>query len=207
MSRSREKNRVEDHRRLQISTLNKDGVLQEGWRCNWNWLRSGRVISSIGLEMQSRNYLRLHYQLTRHGQSEQLDYQVRITWTPCHLGGERPWFLCPCCGRRVAILYLNRVFACRHCQRLNYASQQAGKRDLACDQSWKLRRALGCDLGFLDLPAEFVSRPKGMHRHTFARKISRLQRREDERAVANMGVMLERLGIDLERAQSRLGEC
>lgn len=34
-------------------------------------------------------------------------YPVGLDTTPCHLGGERSWFLCPArgCGKRVAILY------------------------------------------------------------------------------------------------------
>ena len=61
---------------------------------------------------------------------------VPITWTRCHLGGQRPWFICcaflsgQCCKRRVAALYLaGRVFACRHCYGLAYASQQENPRD------------------------------------------------------------------------------
>ncbi|MBT8768063.1 carbon storage regulator [Pseudomonas sp. DB1] len=56
----------------------------------------------------------------------------------------------------------NQVRACRHCMRLNYASQQASKRDRAADRSWDLRRALGCEIGFLCAPAEYIQKPKGM---------------------------------------------
>ena len=30
---------------------------------------------------------------------------VRVSWTPCHLGGKRPWFHCPGCRRRIGKLY------------------------------------------------------------------------------------------------------
>src|SRR5438094_5573832 len=36
---------------------------------------------------------------------EAFPQHVRISWTPCHLGGERPWFHCPGCSRRIARLY------------------------------------------------------------------------------------------------------
>src|ERR1700730_14154689 len=51
-------------------------------------------------------------------------------------GGARPWFMCPVqsngvyCGRRVTKLYgVGRLFACRHCYRLAYTSQQESARD------------------------------------------------------------------------------
>ncbi|XFB08130.1 hypothetical protein AAGT13_09390, partial [Azotobacter salinestris] len=80
-------------------------------------------MATIGIEAESRDRVRLRYQVTVRGERQAKDYPVPVTWTPCHLGGERPWFLCPYCGRRVAKLYLQSVFACRHCLRLNYASQ------------------------------------------------------------------------------------
>lgn len=203
MSRTREKDTVEDHRRLDIRALHRAKVLQTRHQTSWHWSRDDRMIASIGLQVESQQRLHLRYQLTRHGQPEQLDYPVRITWTACHLGGQRPWFLCPCCGKRVAILYLKRIFACRQCLRLNYTSQQSSRYNLACDQSWKLRRALGCQRGVLDLSAEFIPRPKGMHQRTFARKIARLQQL-DEQALDGIGVMLAQLDKTLGRVQRRM---
>jgi hypothetical protein len=58
---------------------------------------------------------------------------VGIERTPCHVGGSRPWFICPAlgCGRRVAILYGGGIFACRLCFQLAYASarEEAGGPD------------------------------------------------------------------------------
>jgi hypothetical protein len=68
---------------------------------------------------------------TRHFLSEVKDTGQRlpITWTACHFGGRRPWFICSArvngryCGRRVAVLYLGgEVFACRKCCGLAYES-------------------------------------------------------------------------------------
>jgi hypothetical protein len=63
--------------------------------------------------------------------------RVPITWTDCHFGGRRPWFICSVyrdgryCGRRVAILYgAGAYFACRRCHGLAYASQQEAVREL-----------------------------------------------------------------------------
>lgn len=189
---------TEDYRTLDVRTLQRTGVLTPGWRDGWQWSRNGETSASIGLETESRDSVRLRYQVKTQGQAEAKDYPVPITWTPCHLGGERPWFCCPCCNRRVAKLYGGVMFACRHCLRLNYAIQQANKRDVPCDRSWKLRRALGCDEGFLSLPAEFIRKPKGMHWRTYYRKIEQLKQ-VDARALAEAGAML----ASIQRSTSR----
>ena len=47
--------------------------------------------------------------------------------TKPHLGGDRWWFCCPLCSRRVSYLYLpseTSRFACRLCQSLTYRSSQ-----------------------------------------------------------------------------------
>lgn len=179
MSRAREKEATVDYRTLNMSALKRESGLQPGAPFNWSWWRRGEKVANIEITIETRHTMRLRYQSrSRDRDPVQHDYPVPITWTPCHLGGERPWFLCPSCDRRVAKLYGGAVFACRHCMRLNYPSQQASKRDRALDHAWTLRQKLGCDAGPLDFPAEYIPRPKGMHRTTFARRIEKLARIE-----------------------------
>ena len=50
---------------------------------------------------------------------------LRLAWTPCNYGGSRPWFLCPGCDRRAAILYVEGGrLLCRPCLGLSYPSQR-----------------------------------------------------------------------------------
>ena len=99
----------------------------------------------------------------------QLDIKgvVSLTWTPCNLGGERPWFVCPGegCGRRAAILYeAGGSFLCRLCRDLAYQSQRDnklyGRLSKARRRAQKARARLGPDSD---------PRPKGMHLTTFVR--------------------------------------
>lgn len=63
------------------------------------------------------------------------EYFFRLETTRCNLGGMRYWFICEgytgeACGRRVAILYIERgVVACRHCHRLTYESRNVNRKD------------------------------------------------------------------------------
>lgn len=199
MARTREKEATEDYRTLNISALKRDNLLRPGLSLEWAWWRQGEKVASIGITIESRHSMRLRYQSrSRGGEPTQYDYAVAIGWTPCHLGGERPWLRCPRCDRRVAKLYGGTLFACRHCMRLNYRSQQASKRDRALDRAWTLRRRLGCDFGPFDYPADYIQRPKGMHRKTFTRRIEHLQRIE-QRAIADFKSTLFRLGMPLDR--------
>lgn len=98
----------------------------------------------------------------------------------------------------MAKLYGGAVFTCRHCQRLNYASQQTNKLGRAAARSRDLRRALGCTAGFLSAPAEYIRKPKGMHWRTFYRRLDQLERL-DARILSDTGAILagieRRVGI------------
>jgi hypothetical protein len=104
---------------------------------------------------------------------EGVEQRVPITWTACHLGGQRPWFVCSVyrngqyCGRRAAVLYAGgKLFACRRCYGLAYASQQETPMYRGVGRAQKIRLKLG---GSPNLLEPFPDRPKGMHRRTYAR--------------------------------------
>ncbi len=74
---------------------------------------------------------------------EKLFQTLKLTWTPCHFGGRRLWFVCPC-GRRVGILYFaGRQFRCRQCCGLAYASQNETDSYRALRRANKIREKLG----------------------------------------------------------------
>ena len=48
---------------------------------------------------------------------------IELTSTKCYYGGQRVWFLCPACSKRVGTLYrrpLSDMFLCRYCLDLTY---------------------------------------------------------------------------------------
>src|SRR6266699_2258162 len=107
--------------------------LSAGQSFAWWWTRGGEPSGNISVRTEADAVV-LMFRSRNWGETEwkSVEQRVPITWTMCHLGGRRPWFLCSAyaggrrCGRHVAKLYLggNPVFACRHCYGLAYASQQ-----------------------------------------------------------------------------------
>jgi hypothetical protein len=164
------KSTVEGCRSIDVLQWNKLGYLQSSSKFPWVWTRDGATTASIGVE-GGKDSLTLNYHFQANGREwEKVEQRIRIAWRPCRFGGERPWFICSNgrnCGRRVRSLYgAGKLFACRYCYGLAYASQQlsARYRDSARAQSIKQRVD-----GSANMLEEFLEKPKGMHWRTFAR--------------------------------------
>ncbi len=115
-----------------------------------------------------------------------VDQVVPLVWTACQYGGERPWYRCPACDRRVSALYLPPDadrFACRHCHDLAYPSQRMSENDRLLERSRAIQRRLGGDPARL-LPWHVPPPPKGMHLRTDARLADALDTNERHRIAA-----------------------
>ncbi len=171
--------KAEHLRRVDVRQWARLGYLSEGRFFSWRWTRGGEETGSIGVRVQSPNALTLDYTITQDGTGRHVAERVNINRTACPYGGMRPWFSCPRCARRVAVLYLRRgFFACRHCQRVAYSSQSED----ALDRLWRQQQKIEARLG------ENWRRPKGMRQATYDRLFGRLldceERRDDAFAVA-----------------------
>lgn len=55
--------------------------------------------------------------------------QISLTRMACHLGGSRPFMLCPECREQFCVLYLkDGAWACKHCHGLAHRSQRLNPR-------------------------------------------------------------------------------
>jgi hypothetical protein len=124
MGRWNKKGTVEEHKRLDIRYLYRHDMLTPGFH-SIGWSRWGESAGNITFQA-SELALTLIYRFRGYGQEwEDVRQDVPLDWTPCHFGGERPWFICGNCGRRVAVIYAGgKYFACRHCYDLTYTSCQ-----------------------------------------------------------------------------------
>jgi hypothetical protein len=140
----------------------------------WTW-NSGEEAGSIGIRIKKQCVL-LKYYFRASGKKYRLfSMTVKLDWTPCHYGGHCPWFLCPYCGRRAAILYAGQYFYCRICQNLAYPSENEDQLGRLLRQANKIRRRLNCKPGVQN---KIFLKPKGMHYKTFDRLRSQVDRLE-----------------------------
>lgn len=160
------KSTTDSFRNLDVRRLARAGALRPGFSGGWQWLREGEVIASIQIRSEQYQII-LCYRYRSGGENWQdAEYPVRIERTACHLGGTRPWFLCPAssCGRRVAILFGGGIFACRHCHELAYPSTREDSGDRAARCADHIRARLGWEPGILNDEGE---KPKWMRWQTF----------------------------------------
>ncbi len=141
---------------LDVRAMHHRGILRRSYSGTWSWTwNNGESAGSIGYEFDNDSLL-LRYAID--GQSRV--QHVRVVRTRCHYGGSRPWFCCPVCNRRVAVLYhRGGRFACRRCQRVAYLSQSE---DVTA-RAWRRQRKAESRL------IDGYGRPKGMHTATYKR--------------------------------------
>lgn len=149
---------------LDIRKITRKGLLVPGNTFSWQWMVCKREVASIGIRVDLASVV-LSYR--RNNTGEEVDQRVQTQTSPCHLGGQRYWFTCPRCSKRVAVLYApGRYFACRQCGGLGYATQKEGAGDRASTKADKLRKRMGWEAGILNGNGE---KPKGMHWKTYRR--------------------------------------
>ncbi len=154
--------------RFDLSSLSRRGWLRPGSSGTARWWRGERETSSIGWAVDGEAGTATDLELRYAVEGEEVGYRVPIAWTPCHFGGQRPWFVCPGagCGRRVGVLYGRRLFLCRRCHDLAYESTREDSGGRALRKARKIRERLG---GSANLLEPFPPKPKGMHWRTYAR--------------------------------------
>lgn len=89
---------------------------------------------------------------------------LKVSNTPCTYGGHRHWWHCPKCSRRVAVLYFNQSYQCRHCIGLNYQSQLQQPVDKLLKRVAVIRERLGWPQGIVN---GHGGKPRGMWQKTY----------------------------------------
>lgn len=175
------KGTTEESCSIDVRKLKRQGLLVPGADRRIGWSRGEKEFASINFDVEPGRLI-LNYQHKSGSKDwEDRSYPVYLTTTPCNIGGERTWFCCPVpgCGKRVAVLYGGRYFACPTCQKLAYSSQREDEADRARRKADRIRDRLGWPRGLWN--GSHWGKPKGMHWGTFERL--RAQHRDLENTV------------------------
>ena len=180
---------TESQKRIDIRWFNKMGYLRPNAIGSLTWSIQNRKIGAIDFRVEEdRLMLFYRYRLSGEEWSE-VEQAISLDLTPCNYGGNRKWFLCPGCGRRVAILYgAGKYFHCRYCYGLTYSSQQESEPDRLMRKVRKIRRQLGGSDISLDA---FPLKPKSMHWKTYWR----MRDKAEQAANDSLQIMAQRHGV------------
>ncbi len=203
------KDTTEGQHSLDVRWMHRRGMLRPGWGSSVSWSRGERQTGSIGLVAWADRVELRYRSREAGGEWEDVTETVQLDRTPCHYGGERVWFRCPRCGRRVAVLYgPGRLFLCRRCYGLAYESQREGAGGRAVSRMQAIRRRLGGEAG---LAYPFPEKPKGMHWQTYTKLLDEYLACEQVyeaalyRLMARIDADLARRQADLDAARARRG--
>jgi len=169
---SRTKHTTEDYRSIDIRFLKRHGGLIPGRVSTVTWSNEINQTGAIQIAAET-DQLVFKYKFCYAGENwTDIDLPVSLDWSDCSIGGKRPWFICPIpsCGKRVAILYADRCFVCRHCLQLAYESQYEDTELRAARKANRLRDKLGWSNGILDGEG---GKPKGMHLRKYNKLVER----------------------------------
>lgn len=168
--------KTSNFRHMDVRRLQREGLLNDGAAYGWTWKDdNGKETASISVRVEGGGVRFLY----RVGGEHDVNEHVRLAETACNYGGGRMWFVCPCCGRRCALVYIGRQVACRKCFKLKYPSQS----DDETDASWRKQRKLAAKIDSDGTDWVRTQKPKGMHQSTFQR-IRRKIIEEDSRREA-----------------------
>lgn len=143
---------VESYRHLDIRRMVKAGCIKSGHCFGWYWRNDvGETMANVSCKVADyveakHAVLTVSYRWHYGGAKEwrSVEKHVPLTTTPCHFGGQRHWFNCPCCHHRAAVLFIMGDFVrCPKCARVSYASQRGDE----IDRLWIKQRKIEARLG------------------------------------------------------------
>ncbi len=194
------KDTTSDYRLIDVRRWQRDGWIAPYQSFNWQWSRDGETMAAIQVRTEPGQVMLTYRHRSSSGDWKDQSYPIQLDWTTCNFGGTRPWFRCPAngCGRRVAVLYVGAIFACRHCHQLAYPSQRETDYDRAARRANKIRERLEWEQGVLN--PKGWKKPKGMHWRTF----ERLNAEHDAFVAESLAGINQRLG-SLGRLKLQIG--
>jgi len=161
--------------RISIGDIPKEKLLHQGVVSVINWSIGGQSEGGVSIH-GGDEFITLKYTVTKTGnEPDHIEQRINVMYTPCHLGGRRPWFSCPGCDHRAGVLInVEGLFTCRKCCELPYTCQMESDTDRAARRIRKVQKRLGSPDWYNVLDVRFP-RPPGMHWRTYNRIVARAE--------------------------------
>lgn len=149
--------------------------LQQTW--TYEWEKNGKQCAAVDFVFDAEE----DQIWMKYCQNGELHREVlKVSYSSNPYGGERMYFICPSCGRRVRYLCLTKKgFVCRRCGELNYRVQQSGRERILLDRIEKILHELEVETDFMnrwDMTTIFdgIERPRYMRTKKFAKLMIKL---------------------------------
>ncbi|MFC1844045.1 hypothetical protein ACFLZ5_04585 [Thermodesulfobacteriota bacterium] len=157
------KKTVDSKYKIDVRLLNKDGWLETSTCGALTIFKNQRDSIAVAYEKEA-DCIVLQNQYC---EIDRFSQKIELTQTSCHYGGKRPWFECPTCKNRVAVLYFCLShFQCRKCSNLTYPCQKEREVFRLFRKARKIRKQLNASTYW---EISIRVKPKGMHNKTFNR--------------------------------------
>lgn len=160
--RRRRRPKCEQFLRLDIRALTRQGLLQSGKDADLEMVSHDANHAAVVHLLTKDEGIELFYDLgDGSNKPPRITCFVRVERTSCRYGGSRPWFRCPRCDSRRAVLFgfaSDGRFGCWSCIDVVYTSQDERKIERLWRRQAKLERSL----------VDGYRKPKSMRWSTFA---------------------------------------
>lgn len=164
---------VDNQLKIDIRDFKKQGLTYDAELTGTMSIRrNGQETDSISIAINAYLLILRYLYKSSEDKVKRIRQEIKLDWLKCHYGGQRVYFICPQCGKRVESLYMiHEYFSCRTCCNLIYKSQQEDRADRLLRKVRKIRRKLDADDNLWSI---IWNKPKGMHHKTFDRLVEQV---------------------------------
>lgn len=188
-SRTNKREYLDDLHCLDVRQWKREGLIRPFNRFKWQWSFEYDEAASVGVSINNDRVILNYQYLDAYGECKSRALSIRLTYTDCHLGGSRVWYVCPGCKGRAAKLYYHHSdFQCRSCCNLPYKCQSDDRTGRAINRFLKIEQKLEQYLAYEE--GQCVIK-KGAHLRT----VERLFKQKGEADVVSDAYINKRLSL------------
>ena len=97
------------YKSIDVRRWRREGRLRAGQQFSWSWTSGGEPSGTINVHTEADAVVLIYRVRSFLAVWKSSEQRVSITWTNCHFGGRRPWFICSVVNGPRNLLALGRV--------------------------------------------------------------------------------------------------